>query len=192
MRIYQVLLTLSMLLLHACQKKAPIDPLSTITSDTTTQYTIRRSNHYCDQTRLKSISTSQMNFLVKFNESAIYTTQDPINQTDINKLLGFSEGSDHQLNSARIGWAYHTGALRLFAYVYDNGVRSFREITTVALNTQIPCSIKLAGSTYLISANGQSVTMSRGLSTPQAIGYQLYPYFGGDETAPQDITIYLK
>jgi hypothetical protein len=29
-------------------------------------------------------------------------------------------------------------------------------------------------------------------STPKGKGYRLYPYFGGDETAPHDISIWVK
>jgi hypothetical protein len=29
-------------------------------------------------------------------------------------------------------------------------------------------------------------------TTPKGQGYQLYPYFGGDETAPHDINIWIK
>jgi len=187
----RMILPLVVVLLAACQKEIPVAPTADNATDST-RFTIRRGNHFCDQSRVKAISTSNMSFTVKFNASAVYTTVDPANQTDINKLWGFSEGSDHQFNSARIGWAYHSGALRLYAYVYDKGVRAHQEITPVTLNTVIPCSIKLNGANYLISANGLTVTMPRGLSTPQANGYQLYPFFGGDETAPQDITLHIQ
>lgn len=166
--------------------------VSTSAVTTYTRYLIRKGNHYCDQNTLKSISTSAMLFTARFNSSAIYTTVDPVNQYDINKLWGFSEGLNHQYNSARVGWAYHTSALRLYAYVYSKGVRYSQEITTVSLNTDISCSIKLSGSNYIFTVNGVNVTMPRGLSTTKASGYQLYPYFGGDETAPQDITIDLR
>ncbi len=186
-----MILPLVLLVLTACQKETPTDPSADNLPDSTL-YTIRRGNHFCEQSRVKVISTSNMSFTVKFNSSAVYTTVDPANQTDINKLWGFSEGNDHQFNSARIGWAYHTGALRLYAYTYDKGVRSHREITPVVLNTVIPCSIKLNGATYEISVNGITVTMPRGLSSTIANGYQLYPFFGGDETAPQDITLHIQ
>jgi len=34
--------------------------------------------------------------------------------------------------------------------------------------------------------------MSRASSTATAVGYKLYPYFGGDEAAPHDINIWIK
>ncbi len=133
-----------------------------------------------------------MNFAVKFDNSAIYQTTLPDNQYDINKLWGFSEGFDHQYNSARIGWGWSDGALRLYAYSYNRGVRQSQEISIVPIGSEINCSIKLSGSTYLFTVNGVTVTQPRGTSNSTASGYQLYPYFGGDETAPHTITILLR
>ena len=90
-----------------------------------------------------------MSFVVKFDNSAIYQTVIAENQYDINKLWGFSEGFDHQYNSARIGWAWNDGALRLYAYSYNRGVRQSQEITSVPIGSDITCSIKLSGSSYI-------------------------------------------
>jgi len=155
-------------------------------------FTIRQGQHYCDQNGLKSVRTSEMRFIVKFDKSAIYQTVVPENQYDINKLWGFTEGINNQYNSARIGWSWNNNALRLYGYVHANGVRHFQEITPVAIGADITCSIKPAGSTYLFTVNGVSVSLPRGPSTAQANGYQQYPYFGGDETAPHLITIMVK
>jgi hypothetical protein len=133
-----------------------------------------------------------MKFVARFDSSAIYQTIDPVNQYDINKLYGFSEGLDHQYNSARIGWAWVEGALRLYAYVYNKGVRLSQEICPVSIGTDINCSISLSGTTYLFNVNGNEVTLSRGSTTTTASGYQLYPYFGGDEVAPHDILIKIR
>ncbi len=170
------------------QKSAPGVP----TVSVATQYTIRAGQHYCDQNTTKSVRVSQMNFTAKFDNSAIYTTIDSVNQYDINKLWGFSEGLFHQTNSARIGWAYNNGALRLYGYVYKNSVRFSTEITTVSIGVENNCSIKLSGSNYIFTVNGISVTLPRASSTSTASGYQLYPYFGGDEVAPHDISIYIR
>lgn len=126
-----------------------------------TKYTIRKGEHYCDQNTLKMIKVSQMKFMVKFDNTALYQTIDPVNQYDINKLYGFSEGNNHQYNSARIGWAWNDNALRLYAYAYNNGVRESQEITTVAIGSEISCTIALSGNTYIFTVNGVSVTLPR-------------------------------
>lgn len=157
-----------------------------------TLYTIRTGNHYCDQNTLKSVRTSEMKFVAKFDNSAIYQSVLPENQYDVNKLWGFSEGFNNQYNSARIGWSWNNNALRLYGYVYANGVRYFEEITPVALDSDINCSIKLAGNTYIFTVNNSTISLPRGPSSSQASGYQQYPYFGGNETAPHLITIQIK
>jgi len=162
---------------------------------TTTEYvlyTILQGQHSSDKSTFKSVKVTQMNFLAKFDNSAMYTTIADYNQYDINKLYGFSEGFDHQYNSARIGWAWNDGALRLYAYAYNKGVRQSQEITTVTIGSEISCSIAVSGYTYVFTVNSVKVTLPRANSTSTASGYQLYPYFGGDEVAPQNIYISIK
>lgn len=167
--------------------KPTLPPTSTFTT-----YTIQQGAHYCDQSSLKSVKTSEMKFAVVFDASAIYTSLDPVNQYDINKLYGFSEGLSNQYNSARIGWNWYDNALHLHAYVYNKGARLYQEIKTVAIGAEIQCSIKVSGSNYIFTADGVQVTLSRGVSASTASGYQQYPYFGGDEVAPHKITIKIK
>lgn len=155
-------------------------------------YVIQKGNHSSNQSVLRPVTTSNMRFVVRFDSTAIYTNTNPINQGDINKLWGFSEGFDNQFNSARIGWSWNNNALRLFAYTYKNGTRFFKEISTVPLYSDINCSIAVAGNEYIFTVNKTIVYMERALSTDQASGLQQFPYFGGDETAPHTITIQIK
>jgi len=155
-------------------------------------YLIRRGQHYSDLRPFKTVSLTEMRFFAKFDQSAIYQTVNPENQNDINKLWGFSEGFNNQYNSARIGWGYSNGAIRLYGYVYRRGVRYYQEITTVSPGQDISCSIRVSGSNYILTANGISVTLPRGTTNAKASGLQQYPYFGGDEVAPHNITILIK
>ncbi len=171
------------------------NPILSAAARSTTQfvlYTILQGQHSCDKSVLKTVKVASMNFVAKFDNSAIYQSVDPVNQYDINKLYGFSEGLNHQYNSARIGWAYNDKALRLYAYAYNKGVRESQEITTVSTGTEISCSISLSGYFYIFTVDNVSVTLPRANSTTSASGYQLYPYFGGDEVAPQNIYISIK
>lgn len=157
------------------------------------KYTIAKGKQYCDQSTYKAIETAEMKFVVKFDSSAIYQTNLPENQYDINKLYGFSDNnSDHHQYSARFGWRWSDGALRLFAYVYNEGVVSSKELTPVAIGKTINCSIQVTGNSYVFKVNDIIEKMPRMAATPQAKGYQLYPYFGGDETAPHDIYIWIR
>jgi hypothetical protein len=155
-------------------------------------YTIRQGQQYCDQNTLKLTNLSEQTIDVIFDSSAIYTTSDPNNQFDINKLYGFSEGFNHQYNSARLGWRWSNDSLRLFGYVYNNGARVSRELSNVMIGDTIRCRISLLDSFYQFSVNQRVVNLSRTAVGSIASGYQLYPYFGGDETAPHPIAIKIK
>ena len=182
-------------IINGCTKEQTIavNPPPTIPAEEIfTQYNIAAGEHYSDKTTIKPVTISQMLFKVKFDSSAIYTTLDPLNQYDINKLYGFTEGQYTHVNSARIGWAYNDGKLRLYAYAYNNQQRLSQEISTVNIGETINCAIKFDSLNYIFIVKDRQVKLSRALSGVIAQGYQLFPYFGGDEVAPHPIRIYIK
>ncbi|HEU4473026.1 MAG TPA: hypothetical protein VFR58_18170 [Flavisolibacter sp.] len=156
-------------------------------------YTIKKGQHYAEGNSYKPVETSEMRFTVRFDSTAVYKTTDPANQNDINKLYGFSDNdAAHHSFSARFGWCWSRNALRLFAYVYNSGTMASRELCTVAIGEEVGCSIKTAGSEYIFTVNGNIHRMPRASTTARAKGYQLYPYFGGDEAAPHTIRIDIR
>lgn len=157
------------------------------------KHSIFKGKHYSNKNGMASVKTSNLSFKVKFDSSAIYTTVKNENQTDINKLFGFSDNNaQHHEYSARFGWRWSDNALRLFAYTYNKGIRSFKELGNVEPGKENDCSIAVSGDTYIFTLNGVQTTMPRASTTIEAEGYRLYPYFGGDEVAPHDIAIWLK
>jgi len=152
-------------------------------------YTILANNHFSDKANYQPFSKGELTFKVIFDSSAIYQSVIPENQYDVNKLFGFSEGNDHHLNSARIGWAWNKNALRLYAYAYVNGERKIRELATVDIEKEIYCAIAVVGNEYVFSAGQGSISFARSAPGNYIPGYMLYPYFGGDETAPHEIRI---
>ena len=171
------------------------------TTTTFKTYSIQAGAHNCDQSALKSVSGTAMNFTVKFNNTAIYPAviTDYNHAYDVNKLYGFSEGFNNQYNSARIGWRWLDGQLQLFAYVYVKGTLLRDPISydppfikSVSIDSEINCSIKVSGSNYIFTVDGVVVTTPRGTTSGTYSGYQQYPYFGGTLTAPHLINIYIK
>jgi hypothetical protein len=157
------------------------------------KYTIRAGQHYSDQSVYKQTNYTELKFIVKFDSSAIYQTIDPGNQYDVNKLYGFSDNNEgHQNFSARFGWRWSDGALRLFGYIYNNAAMSFEELGTINIGTEYTCSIKVTAANYIFTLSNTSKTLPRASASASAVGYQLYPYFGGDEPAPHDINIWIK
>ena len=186
------------LLLSSCSKSPDIiledrtltryDP-----SNYFTFFTIRAGQHFADGNAYKSIETQELKFSVKFDSSAIYRSFLPINQYDINKLYGFSDNNaGHHQFSARFGWRWSDNALRLFAYVYNNGVVVSKELGSVTIGKEVNCGIKVYGPAYIFSCEEIIEYLPRTSTTPLAKGYLLYPYFGGDEPAPHDINIWIK
>lgn len=191
-----LLAVLSLFSLGSCKKavenikdrfgsNAPVDQF--------VEHNIAAGTHNTDKNGYRAVNTTEMKFVVRFDNSAVYQTVNPNNQGDINKLYGFSDNNqEHHINSARIGWRWYNNQLQLLAYVYNNSIQSDRMIASVPLNQDINASIKVEGSTYIFNVNGTVVTMPRASTTPAAVGYQLYPYFGGDEVSPQNIKILIK
>ena len=157
------------------------------------KHSIFKGRHYSNKNTVAPLKTSSLAFIVIFDSSAIYTTTKPENQTDINKLFGFSDNNAaHHQYSARFGWRWSDNALRLFAYTYNAGMRSFKELGKIETGAENECSIAIYEDKYIFSLNGSKTAMARASTTEDAEGYKLYPYFGGDESAPHDIFIWLK
>lgn len=186
-----------LLLLTSCQKALDIvaekNASPAVDPSGFTKYTISQGKQYCNQNTYKAVEADVMSFVVKFDSSAIYQAQSAENQYDINKLYGFSDNNqDHHQYSARIGWRWSDRALRLFAYVYNGGQVISKELAAVAIGAETACKIQVVGNRYVFTVNDRVESLPREATTEKGKGYQLYPYFGGDETAPHEINIWLK
>jgi len=146
-----------------------------------------RSSYLYNTTKSDYIS-----FKAVFDSSAIYTTDDPNNQYDVNKLYGISDcGCNHRDYSMRIGWRWVNDSLEVLWFKHMHGIFTFEKIKTISLNHSYDYSITLEDSTYLICVDGVCDTTKRACDGNYR-HYYLYPYFGGDEKAPHDIKIKIK
>ena len=186
-------------LFAGCQKEVEYLPIAQpplvtpVDTGGFTEFTIPKGGHFCDKSNYTPLELSELRFRVRLDSSAIYQTTTTGNQWDINKLYGFSDNnSDHHQFSARFGWNWSEGALRLHAYVYNHGVRASKELGAIPIGQETECSIKVAQGAYLFTVGGDTTSMPRQSGAPRAKGYQLYPYFGGDEPAPHDIHIWIE
>ena len=158
-----------------------------------TKYYIQSGQHECSPRPFVSVSYSELKFQVVFDSTAVYTSVLASNQSDINKLFGFSDNNTfHQYYSARIGWRWYNNRLELLAYDYNKSIASSALITAVPIGSVVSCSIKVLPGSYVFTINGIVKTMARSATTITGKGYQLYPYFGGDENASHDINIWIK
>lgn len=176
---YFILLFLSIIII-SCNKKD---------SDGYSIFTIKSGDHKSSAS-LEYTNKKKFNFKVTFDSSCIYKTSDPINQWDVNKLIGVSDGGLHQKNSARFGWRWVDGKLELLAFTHYNGDFFFEKITELEIGKEYDCVLTI-GDKYTFISNGSIVTMDRYKNNNRR-NYYLWPYFGGDEASPQDITIKIK
>lgn len=172
---------------------APPQPANPAAAAPPTCYTIRAGAHFCDQSNQQVGEVSELCFMVRFDESAQYRTQNPSNQGDINKLIGFADnGGHHHQYSARFGWCWNHDQLELHAYVYNDGVRASKFLGAVTLDAEHSCGLRVDGDTYVFTLDGKTDTMPRKSPGPRARGYKLFPYFGGDEAAPHAMRIWIR
>jgi hypothetical protein len=155
-------------------------------------FIIQHGEHY-SRHKVEWLQSRTLNAEVIFDETAVYSTVDPVNQHDINKLIGFADcNSVHHENSARIGWRWLNNQLELHAYAYVNGERLSEFIATVPLNAPSSIGIELLEDAYEFTVNDNQVQINREHDCSMGTYYMLFPYFGGDEPAPQDISILIK
>lgn len=136
-----------LVLLVACRKPSlQPSPVTNVLPSAYKEFVIPKGEHYATGNVLKPVETTGVTFLVRFDSSAVYQTAAPENQYDINKLYGFSDNGDHHHRfSARFGWRWSDGALRLFAYTYNNGLRDAKELGIVPIGQDVRCGIKALG-----------------------------------------------
>lgn len=167
-----------------------------VVTDSFNHYVILAGKQFAEGTEYlyKQLSVSEMHFVVTFDSTVIYKTDTASNQADINKLNGFADNNafDHHKFSARFGWNWRDAKLWLYAYIYNNGVMSNKTLGSIPIGQPADCKIIVAGSQYQFVLNGVTTVMPRASTTATGVGYKLFPYFGGTETAPHKITIAVK
>lgn len=133
---------------------------------------------------------------VKFTPSCRYDLGDE-DQKDWNKLFGFCCGiSGVHKDSARVVWRYNkdTDMIELGLYCYIDGERIFPK-KIISVNIDEDVTIKLGYSLYEISLNiitdnkTEWVFEKSMVTCDKGVRYGCGLYFGGNRTAPQDITI---
>ena len=158
------------------------------------EFKIKKGEHSSSPAYLKLFIGKSIQFQAVFNETAQYIFEGAAakNQSDINKLFGFSDCTDsHMENSARFGWRWLNNELQILAFIHKDGKFASSLMGTAQFNKVYDYSISLSSdkTKYIFKFKNKSVEMDRGCSSNKAKGYFLKPYFGGDEVAPHDIKI---
>jgi len=140
-------------------------------------------------------NNSRIIFDFILDESAIYESEVPENQYDVNKIYGFSDfGMRHQKYSIRLGWRYIDGEIELCWLRHEDGNHSSATIRTIEPNESYNAVINITTFYYQIVIEGDTTLVRRRPKGNWGLvrRYYLYPYFGGNEFAPHDITIQIR
>jgi hypothetical protein len=158
-----------------------------------TEYLIPAKQHYAVNNNYDIISQKELHFMAFFDSTCTYNSYDPENIYDINKLYGFSDcGTLHHENSARVGWLWNGKMIELYAYCYVDSVRKSTLLGTTSIGAPAELTISVQNNQYLFTYKGTTTPMPRHCTGSSIQGYRLYPYFGGDETAPHDVQVFIK
>jgi hypothetical protein len=129
------------------------------------------------------------------NESAYYETEILENQSDVNKIYGVSDfGARHQKYSIRLGWRYIENNLELCWLRHEKGVHTSAVIKIIQPDVIYSAIIDINTFYYVIVIDNDTTLVRRRPEGNWGLKrrYYLYPYFGGNEYAPHDITIKIK
>ena len=157
-------------------------------------YTIPAGEH-SSGSFLNHPDNSRISFQFILDESAYYQTEIPENQHDVNKIYGMSDfGLRHQKYSIRLGWRYIDNELRLCWLRHEEGVHSSGTIKTIEPDVIYDATIDIKTFYYVIVIDNDTTLVRRRPEGNWGLirRYYLYPYFGGNEYAPHDITIKIK
>jgi hypothetical protein len=156
-------------------------------------FTILKGSHYSNGALYKLLNLvntkNELAYLVKFDRSCIYDLGSSDNE-DINKLFGYSLGWNHHVNSARFGWNSKLGKINIYSYVYDREKRISNLIDTLDTESEHLLKLTLLDDNWIFEVDGKvsQVEVYQTFKT----GYKLWPYFGGNIVAPNDMSIELS
>lgn len=142
------------------------------------------------------VAKDTVEFKAWFTDSCLYDVSLlGKDKDDINKLYGITDcnSTPHQ-DSVRIGWRHDgQGTIELFSYVYTDGKRAFKKIGSVTPSEQFSIKIDTTPNTVNFWLNGQLVdTTQRDKDCRNGVRFRLFPYFGGNQPAPNDMRIFIS
>lgn len=143
---------------------------------------------------------NKISFDVVFTKSCLYSPFPHPDTKDINKLCGFATTLSHHKQSARVGWRCvdKSGMIELVTYSYDSSKRDIKDqnvIGKVKPDKIFTVSIEDFEDHYLYTfeQRGKKIT-NKDHKKPDwwPIKYILKPYFGGNQSAPHEMKIFVN
>ncbi len=152
---------------------------------------INKDDHYSNRI-LPKIKLNTISGTVKFigDFSYIINSND---QLDTNKLIGLSDSYHHHIHSARLGWRWNSkvGKIEILYTIYRSYKRYIESICFVESDVEYKFEVAVDENKYLFWFNDIYLEVYR-TSNWILPRYVLFPFFGGDVTAPKDFEFEMK
>jgi hypothetical protein len=166
-------------------------------------YLIKKGNHYASVSIFEKIGAIGWNFKslsMRFIFRSECWWAPPRNQddNDLNKLAGIGFGTNHHKNSVRLAWVPdfgNHGMINVYGYTYDEKKEGqkltmafIKSVHVLETNTG---RIESSDGVYFLTVNDVTIQMNN-LNSDPGLYFKLFPYFGGNNTAPHNMTIELE
>lgn len=174
-------------------------------------YTIKKGSHRSGYRFAPIWQPKKLRGHITFGKSCLYKPFTNKNEKDINKVLGLSVRVNPFAKTKRsliVDWPHHidsfligmrrttetpSSKIELLKYAHVNGKFYHELLTKVEPNEEIRYVIeRQQGMWYLLLSTSTEVRERRFIAkagSGSKIGYKLFPYFGGDEVAPQRMSM---
>ena len=166
-------------------------------------YTIKKGKHFASGLNFNPhYGLDKLSFSITPHVNCLYTLGNA-NDYDINKFFGVTWGLDPLKNSFRIGWncSKQNGMIQYYYYFHNKGSRwpgTIDDPYKTLICESFPGSLenftlkfnRRANTITLLRGNGLNFTMFPfDFNGVPNWGVYNHPYFGGDETAPHDMSM---
>lgn len=171
------------------------------------KYTVKKGKHDFSPWQFK-IYWKKRNYIkynIRFDSTCRYDLGDE-DQEDMNKLfgLGYFSGfkSITHTDSARFGWNYNKekDVIQIFSYCYVNSQRLYnysKPICYCNIDEDYEFCLGISMSNYHFIVWDKDDVLSKGSESipynhSKKLSFLLTPWFGGNESAPNDMSIYME
>jgi hypothetical protein len=164
--IFSAILLSGLFMMHACT-----------TDEDFRVFVILKGDHFSSGRGL--VFSNTMYFRVYIDSSWVYE-----GENHWNKLIGLSDAIDHHRNSNRLAWRCENGKIRFAHYCYQDGQRVIVPFTrSYEPGIWVEGYLRNKGA-YLVGLGNEKSSLKR---TGKMVSHALFPYFGGQQTAPHDM-----
>ena len=166
-------------------------------------YLIQKGSHYASMSIFEKIGAIGWNiralsFRFVFRKECWWAPARNPDDYDQNKLAGIGFGLNHHNNSVRLTWVpdfEKEGMIRVSGYTYDEKKDdpkfTIAYITSVHVGETVKGKIESRDGGYFITVNDVTIRMDNAKKDPN-LCFRLFPYFGGNNTAPHDMVVELE